>query len=73
MKTSIEFPTYDGLYTLRGSAYFPETESSKVPMIIMSAGLGDSAQRLEPSAEAFAKAGFGVLLYEHRKHGHQRW
>ena len=68
-KTEIAFPTYDGLYTLRGSVYLPDAPDKSAPVIIMSAGLADSAKRLEPSAEAFVKDGFGVLLYEHRNTG----
>ncbi|WP_128913097.1 alpha/beta hydrolase [Granulicella sibirica] len=69
MKKTIEFPTFDGLYILRGTAYLPDGATGPVPAIIASSGLGDSAERLEPVAEAFAQQGFGVLTYDHRNCG----
>ena len=69
MTTRIEFPTYEGAYTLRGSVYEPENARGKVPAVVLSGGLADSAERMAPMAEAFTAAGYGVLLYEHRNTG----
>ena len=69
MISSIEFPSYDGLYTLRGRLYVPDNVPGPVPGIVLSGGLGDSADRMIPMAQALNGAGYGVLLYEHRNTG----
>lgn len=69
MKIDIEFPSYEGSLTLRGTVYLPEDASATVPALIATHGYGDVAARLEPAAESFAAQGFGVLLYDHRNFG----
>ena len=69
MPENIEFNSYDGRFKLRGFLFRPLNGKSNAPIVIMSGGYGDSAERMFPTAEDLAKAGFGVLLYEHRNTG----
>ncbi|MEU8706495.1 alpha/beta fold hydrolase [Streptomyces sp. NPDC048565] len=69
MNTEIEFPSYEGALTLRGTAYVPDQMSGPVPVVIMSHGMADSADRLSPAAQWLADNGFGVILYDHRGFG----
>ena len=69
MSEQIEFPTYDGRFTLRGSVYRPSEAGSPVAAVVMSGGFADSVERMVPTAEAFVRAGLGVLVYEHRNTG----
>lgn len=65
-KLQIEFPSYEGRFRLRGSAFLPDTRDGPLPVIIMTHGMGDAAARIEPFAEHFCDNGFGVILYDHR-------
>ena len=65
----IEFPTHDGRFTLRGSVHRPSGVGASVPAVVMSGGFADSVERMVPTAEAFARAGLRVLVYEHRNTG----
>jgi len=69
MKIDVEFPSYEGSLTLRGTTYLPDNASTPVPALIATHGFGDVAARLEPVAESFAARGFGVLVYDHRNFG----
>jgi len=51
MNTEIEFPSYEGALTLRGTAYVPDRTSGPVPVVIMTHGMADSADRLAPAAQ----------------------
>ena len=69
MPEKVEFNSYDRRFKLRGFLFRPVNGKGNAPIVIMSGGYGDSAERMFPTAEGLAKAGFGVLLYEHRNTG----
>ena len=69
MTKPIEFPSYDGRFTLRGWTCLPDGAIDRVPAVIASGGYADSVERMKPTAEALVAAGFGVLIYEHRNTG----
>jgi len=57
-----------GGVTCRGWAYAPDAGAARpAPCIVMAHGLGGTREcALEPYAQAFAKAGFFVLLFDYR-------
>ena len=66
--TDVEFAVSDGT-VLRGRHYRPAGDR-RAPVVVMSHGFGVVLQMaLPPVAEAFADAGLGVLLYDHRNLG----
>ena len=69
MLENVNFPSYDGRFTLRGFLFRPVHRGEGSPIVVMSGGYGDSAERLFPTAEGLVNAGLGVLLYEHRNTG----
>jgi fermentation-respiration switch protein FrsA (DUF1100 family) len=69
VKTDIEFPSADGMRTLRGTVHVPDAADRPVPSVIVSPGFGDVIARLEPVVEAFLAAGLGVLAYDHATFG----
>ena len=69
MPEQIEFPTYAGRFKLRGRLHRSSGGDSSAPAVVMSGGFADSMERMTPTAEALVRAGFGVLVYEHRNTG----
>ena len=68
MRTDIAFSS-DGV-TLRGWLYRPDGAATRVPAIVMAHGFSATKEMDLPSfAETFSKAGFAVLLYDHRNLG----
>lgn len=68
MRTDIAFAS-DGV-ALRGWLYRPDGAAARVPIIVMAHGFSATKEMdLPPFAEAFCKAGFAVLLYDHRNLG----
>jgi uncharacterized protein len=68
-KKDVEFRA-DGGATLRAWLFTPASGSGPWPAITMAHGYaGVKEQGIEPFAEAFAKAGFVVLLHDHRNFG----
>jgi fermentation-respiration switch protein FrsA (DUF1100 family) len=68
-RTNIEFLA-DGGVTLRGWLYVPGGEPVQRPAITMTHGFaGVKEHGIEPFAQAFADAGFVVLLHDHRNFG----
>lgn len=68
MRTDIVFAS-DGA-TLRGWLYRPDGAAARVPIIVMAHGFSATKEMDLPAfAEAFCKAGFAVLLYDHRNLG----
>jgi len=70
-KLKVEFAAEPGLM-LRGLLYLPPAtaQGGKHPAITMAHGFaGVKEHGLEPYAEAFAQAGFVVLLHDHRNFG----
>ncbi|GKZ24479.1 hypothetical protein AbraIFM66951_010703 [Aspergillus brasiliensis] len=66
MHHGVEIQTHDGT-TLRGWFY---PAGTKAPVVIMSAGLSGIKEHFLPSyAERFQKAGYAVVLYDHRNWG----
>ncbi len=57
--------------TLRGRLYLPKKNSIKHPLIIMAHGFSATINGMvaDKYAEEFHKAGFAVLLYDHRNFG----
>src|SRR5215510_12149657 len=67
-RTDVEFEV-DGGVKLRGWLFVPPGEGRR-PAITMAHGYaGVKEQGIEPFAKAFAKAGFVVLLHDHRGFG----
>ncbi|GAA3431356.1 alpha/beta hydrolase [Kutzneria kofuensis] len=67
-RTDVEFDARDDI-TLRGWLYRPAGDGPW-PGVVMTHGFaGVKEAYLEPLAEAFADAGFAVLLYDHRTWG----
>jgi hypothetical protein len=69
MYKSIEFQSEGA--TLRGRLYTPEINLKKLPVIIMAHGYSATIEGMvaDRYAEVFSKAGFAVLLYDHRNLG----
>lgn len=68
-RKDVEFRA-DGGATLRGWLFTPASGIGPWPAITMAHGYaGVKEQGIEPFAEAFAKAGFVVLLHDHRNFG----
>lgn len=67
MQRKVEFKTEDGT-TLRGFVY-GDDDGRKAPVIVMAHGFSGVLSALTQYAEHFAKAGFMVLLYDHRCFG----
>jgi len=68
-RTDVEFEA-DGGVTLRGWLYVPSGPARRHPAITMAHGYAGVKQHgLERFAEAFANAGFVVLLHDHRGFG----
>ncbi|MEV4431019.1 alpha/beta hydrolase [Streptomyces sp. R-07] len=64
----VAFPAPDGV-TLRGSLHLPEGAAPH-PAITMAHGYGAAGEHgLVPFAEAFTRAGFAVLIHDHRGFG----
>ncbi|WIX77530.1 alpha/beta hydrolase [Amycolatopsis carbonis] len=67
-RSDVEFAGEDGV-TLRGWLFLPDAPGPR-PAITMAHGYaGVKEQGLEPFAEAFADAGFVVLVHDHRTFG----
>lgn len=68
MRKDVSFPS--GGLTLRGWFYEPASPSGKAPVVVMSHGFSAvKEQGLEGFAEAFHRAGFAVLAFDHRHLG----
>jgi cephalosporin-C deacetylase-like acetyl esterase len=62
--------TADGNVELGAWLYLPKSEASRNPAITMAHGFADVKEHgLAKFAEAFADAGFVVLLHDHRTFG----
>src|SRR5690606_26714700 len=69
MRTDVSFLTTDGV-RLAGWLFLPEKIEGKLPAIVLSHGTGCVKEMgIAPYAEAFAKAGYVALLYDHRNFG----
>lgn len=69
IKHSIEFLGESGV-TLRGWLYLPDSSEKPLPAISMCHGFAAVKEHgLEPFAQAFAQAGFVVLVHDHRNFG----
>ncbi|MFT4086528.1 MAG: alpha/beta hydrolase [Gordonia sp. (in: high G+C Gram-positive bacteria)] len=69
MRKDVEFQTRDGL-TLRGWLYTPDDASGESPCIIVAHGFtATKYMSLDKYGEAFSKAGFAALVYDHRNFG----
>lgn len=69
MRNDVEFKTSDGL-TLRGWHYPAKGAGGPAPIIVMVHGFSSVKEmRLDIFAQAFATAGLGVLVYDHRNFG----
>ncbi|MEY9287247.1 dienelactone hydrolase [Bradyrhizobium ottawaense] len=67
MRTTVEFPSEGAL--LRGFLYLPVTPDPH-PCVVMAHGTSATiSMAIDCYAEAFAAAGFAVLLYDHRNFG----
>lgn len=68
-KEDVRFPVEGGI-ELSAWLFVPEHRTSPLPAITMAHGYGGTKYHsLEPMAEAFAAAGFVVLLHDHRGFG----
>jgi len=69
MTLDIEFKSQGA--TLRGNLYLPESDTLKHPVIVMAHGFTTTIKGMtaDKYAEEFQKAGFAVLLYDHRNFG----
>lgn len=65
----IEFPSVGAI--LRGRLFLPENKNAQHPLVIMAHGFSATINGMvaEKYAEEFCKAGFAVLLYDHRNFG----
>ena len=69
MRRDISFSTQDGL-TLAGWLYLPDNTDARHPAIVMAHGFSAvKEQYLDKYGEAFAQAGFAVLIYDNRNFG----
>ncbi|MFS4466978.1 alpha/beta hydrolase [Maribacter sp. 2210JD10-5] len=66
---NIEFPSVGAI--LKGRLYLPKNNNIKLPLVIMAHGLSATINSMvaDKYAEEFYKAGFAVLLYDHRNFG----
>ncbi len=66
---NIEFPSVG--VTLKGRLYLPKNNNKKLPLVIMAHGFSATINGMvaDKYAEEFYKAGFAVLLYDHRNFG----
>ena len=68
MRTDVEFDA-EGV-TLRGWLYLPDGASGPVPTIVMAHGFSAVKEMyLDRFADAFAAAGFGAVVFDHRNFG----
>jgi len=68
MRSDIEFQSEGA--TLRGLLYLPEAAATRPPLVIMGHGFSATVFMVaDKYAEAFSRAGFAVLLYDHRNLG----
>ena len=68
-KQDVRFPAEGGI-ELSAWLFLPERQSARLPAITMAHGYaGTKYHGIEPMAEAFAEAGFVVLLHDHRGFG----
>ncbi len=68
MIKEVEFPSEGA--TLRGLLFLPETQSKKLPLVIMAHGTSATIYMVaDKYAEVFCRAGLAVLLYDHRNFG----
>ena len=68
-KQEVRFPAEGGI-ALSAWLFVPEHANGRLPAITMAHGYaGTKYHGLEPMAEAFAAAGFAVLLHDHRGFG----
>lgn len=68
-KEEIRFPVEGGV-ELAAWLFVPEQKGARLPAITMAHGYGGTRYHgIEPIAEAFVKAGFVVLLHDHRGFG----
>jgi len=68
-KDDVRFPAESGI-ELSAWLFVPEHRASRLPAITMAHGYsGTKYHGIEPMAEAFAEAGFVVLLHDHRGFG----
>lgn len=65
----VDFPSVG--VTLKGRLYLPEINSKEHPLVIMAHGFSATINGMvaDKYAEEFCKAGFAVLLYDHRNFG----
>lgn len=69
MRQNIEFVAEDGV-PLRGWLYEAQGVKGRAPCIVMAHGFSATKEMyLDDFAEVFAKAGFAVLVYDHRNLG----
>lgn len=67
-ETAVEFPSEGA--TLRGCLLSPARAASRLPTVIMAHGTSATLQMVAIEyARAFARAGFAVLIYDHRNFG----
>ncbi len=68
MIKEVEFPSEGAM--LRGLLFLPELQTKKPPLVIMAHGTAATKHMVaDKYAEAFARAGIAVLLYDHRNFG----
>jgi len=68
-KETVRFPAEGGI-DLSAWLFLPKESGTKLPAITMAHGYGGTKYHgIEPMAEAFAEAGFAVLLHDHRGFG----
>lgn len=68
-KNEVRFPAEGGV-ELSAWLFMPKHRSTPLPAITMAHGFaGTKYHGIEPFAEAFAEAGFAVLLHDHRNFG----
>jgi len=68
MIKEVEFPS-EGV-TLRGLLFLPESQTKRLPVVIMAHGFSATVMMVaDKFAAAFCQAGLAVLLYDHRNFG----
>lgn len=71
MITEVEFPSQGVM--LRGLLFLPESQTKKLPVVIMSHGTTATITMVtDKYAESFCQAGMAVLLYDHRNFGRSK-